>query len=73
MTTKVLHYEEMPKAIQDLADGAEDLQYVKRISEDGQVSYQFVFRDSFEMWARWFTAKGEKLKETTFVPIEEGN
>jgi hypothetical protein len=70
MGSKVLHYQEMPNAIKNLVDGSEFLQYVKRICMNGIVSYQLVFRDSYEMWARWYNAKGEKLKETPFVPVE---
>lgn len=60
----------MPKAIQNLVDGAEFLASVNRIRKNGKVVYRFVFRDSFEAWVRYYDAKGNKLSETPFVPIE---
>jgi hypothetical protein len=73
---KILNYQEMPKAIQNLVDGLEDLQYVKRLSKKATVAreevlYQFVFRQGSEIWARFYNAQGELKGRYPFIPVED--
>ena len=66
---RYLNYSDMPKAIQNLADGMEFLDHVERVRKDGKTVYKFVFRDSFEIWVRCYDGHGNKVSETPFFPI----
>jgi len=64
---KALHYQEMPKAIQQLVDGAEFLIKVERVKRNGKIIYKFTFQDSFETWARLYDGSGNKVCESPFI------
>ena len=66
---RYLHYQDMSKAIQDLVDGMEFLDHVEKIKRNGKTVYKFVFRDSFEIWARYYNGRGNKLGESPFIAI----
>lgn len=63
---RYLNYQDMPKMIQNLVDGMEFLNHVERIKKNGKTVYKFVFRDSFEVWARYYDGHGNKVLETPF-------
>lgn len=67
-------YQDLPKAIQNLVDGAEFLDRVEkhRIRQNGRSKtvYMLVFRDSFETWAKFYDGWGNSLGQTYFIPYE---
>lgn len=70
----VLHYQDMPKEIQNLVDGAEFLERVEKHKikqPDGTLKtvYMLVYRDSCETWAKFYDGWGNSLGQTAFIPI----
>lgn len=67
-------YEDLPKAIQNLVDGAEFLDRVekRRIRQNRHTKtvYILVYRDSFEIWAKFYDGYGNSLGQTDFLPYE---
>lgn len=59
----------MPKAIQNLVDGAEFLDRVIRRREKGKILYIFIFKDSFETWTKTYDGHGKILGHSSFIPI----
>jgi hypothetical protein len=60
----------MPKTIQKLVDDSKFLQAVYRKRKGKKTLYIFEFRDSFEVWYRIYDSKGNKVRESAYLPLE---
>lgn len=70
MNEQEIHYQDMPKPIQDLVDGTESLVNVFQVVDNGQVSYKFVFEEGLDTWARFYDAQGNQIRQTPYLPKE---